>query len=63
MGLRLRSNASCTTNCLAPVAKVINDNFGIVEGLMVKSPFAYLVKWSQFRLYLFIINKSNSQEA
>jgi glyceraldehyde 3-phosphate dehydrogenase len=28
------SNASCTTNCLAPVAKVINDEFGIVEGLM-----------------------------
>lgn len=28
------SNASCTTNCLAPVAKVINDNWGIVEGLM-----------------------------
>ena len=28
------SNASCTTNCLAPMAKVINDNFGIVEGLM-----------------------------
>lgn len=28
------SNASCTTNCLAPVAKVINDNFGITEGLM-----------------------------
>jgi glyceraldehyde 3-phosphate dehydrogenase len=28
------SNASCTTNCLAPVAKVIHDNFGIVEGLM-----------------------------
>lgn len=28
------SNASCTTNCLAPVAKVINDNFGIVKGLM-----------------------------
>ena len=28
------SNASCTTNCLAPLAKVINDNFGIVEGLM-----------------------------
>ena len=25
---------SCTTNCLAPLAKVINDNFGIVEGLM-----------------------------
>jgi glyceraldehyde 3-phosphate dehydrogenase len=28
------SNASCTTNCLAPVAKVLHDNFGIVEGLM-----------------------------
>ncbi|MCW5520595.1 type I glyceraldehyde-3-phosphate dehydrogenase [Aureitalea sp. L0-47] len=28
------SNASCTTNCLAPMAKVINDNLGIVEGLM-----------------------------
>lgn len=28
------SNASCTTNCLAPLAKVINDKFGIVEGLM-----------------------------
>ena len=28
------SNASCTTNCLAPLTKVINDNFGVVEGLM-----------------------------
>ena len=28
------SNASCTTNCLAPVVKVLNDKFGIVEGLM-----------------------------
>ena len=28
------SNASCTTNCLAPIVKVLNENFGIVEGLM-----------------------------
>ena len=28
------SNASCTTNCLAPIAKVLNDEFGIIEGLM-----------------------------
>jgi glyceraldehyde 3-phosphate dehydrogenase len=32
--LQFVSNASCTTNCLAPIAKVLNDNFGIVEGLM-----------------------------
>jgi glyceraldehyde 3-phosphate dehydrogenase len=32
--LNIFSNASCTTNCLAPVAKVLNDKFGIVEGLM-----------------------------
>ena len=32
--MNIVSNASCSTNCLAPLAKVINDNFGIVEGLM-----------------------------
>ncbi|MDP8235489.1 MAG: type I glyceraldehyde-3-phosphate dehydrogenase [Candidatus Erginobacter occultus] len=32
--LRFISNASCTTNCLAPVAKVLNDSFGILRGLM-----------------------------
>lgn len=32
--INVLSNASCTTNCLAPLAKVINDQFGIVEGLM-----------------------------
>ncbi|XP_014675197.1 PREDICTED: glyceraldehyde-3-phosphate dehydrogenase-like [Priapulus caudatus] len=32
--MNIVSNASCTTNCLAPIAKVVNDNFGMIEGLM-----------------------------
>jgi glyceraldehyde 3-phosphate dehydrogenase (phosphorylating) len=32
--MNMVSNASCTTNCLAPIAKILNDNWGIVEGLM-----------------------------
>jgi len=32
--MKIVSNASCTTNCLAPMTKVVNDNWGIVEGLM-----------------------------
>ena len=33
-GQTIVSNASCTTNCLAPIAKVLNDKFGIENGLM-----------------------------
>uniref|UniRef100_UPI002676E508 type I glyceraldehyde-3-phosphate dehydrogenase n=1 Tax=uncultured Muribaculum sp. TaxID=1918613 RepID=UPI002676E508 len=33
-GTQFVSNASCTTNCLAPITKVLNDKFGVVEGLM-----------------------------
>ena len=38
------SNASCTTNCLAPLAKVINDKYGILEGLMVSMSIVHYIE-------------------
>ena len=52
------SNASCTTNCLAPVAKVLNDSFGIVKGLMT-TVHAY----TNDQMVLDIVHKSDLRRA
>ena len=44
------SNASCTTNCLAPIAKVLQDNFGIVKGYMTTYMLSQMI--SKFLIYL-----------
>ena len=55
-GTQFVSNASCTTNCLAPIAKVLNDKWGITDGLMttVSSTRSVRNELSTFNISLFV---------
>jgi glyceraldehyde 3-phosphate dehydrogenase len=55
---KVMSNASCTTNCLAPVAKVVNDSFGIVSGLMTT-----IHAYTNDQMILDVMHKSDMRRA